>query len=164
MSAFLAIFSLILVLFGGWGLGYLLFGSRQSVCDQAIHSWLIGTFYVSALLGLFGILLSGESLVAGVTLAMVIPGILALRKRLRTGAVSFAFPWPKGIWEWLLCAVLLVGRGGVALMREAAPELGSKTEARMRFNLLQPRKGSLGCDGPVEGNVDFDRVEILREK
>ena len=108
MSAFLAIFSLILVLFGGWGLGYLLFRSRQSVCDQAIHSWLIGAFYVSALLGLFGILLSGESLVAGVTLAMVIPGILALRKRLRTGAVSFAVPWPKGIWEWFLCAVLLV--------------------------------------------------------
>ncbi len=105
MNSLPPVLALLILLFGGWGLGILLLPRGQTFCEMAAHAWLLGAFLVTVALGLLGIFLSGPALLAAVAVVMIIPGIAALRKIERPSRK--ALPRPRGFVEWALCVVIL---------------------------------------------------------
>ena len=60
-------------------------------------------------LALLGTVLWGTALIAVVAILSAIPGLIAVRNRLKGGPANFSFPWrrPRGLLEWTLCAVIV---------------------------------------------------------
>jgi len=107
MNALLAALGLAVLLFGGWGIGYLLIPGEKPISTMAVHAWLLGAIVVTITLGFFGTILSGRGLLALVAVACIIPGFAALRKIPRRGMFAFEWPRPAGWLEWTLLAVIL---------------------------------------------------------
>jgi hypothetical protein len=107
MNAPLAVLSLIVLLFGGWGIGFLLFPHEKSLSAVAVRAWLLGAVVVTITLGLLGTIFSGTALLAVVAAATVIPGFVVLRKILKKSNYGITWPWPRGFLEWALCVAIL---------------------------------------------------------
>jgi hypothetical protein len=108
MTALRAALSLLVILFAGWGIAFLLPPRRKSVLDLAAHSWLLGAIAVSITLGVLGAMFSGAALLVLVTIVSAIPGAVALRRiLLKRDNDRVAWPRPRGFLEWALCAVIL---------------------------------------------------------
>ena len=67
-------------------------------------------------------------------------------------------------WRHAFLESFFVFAVGLALVREALPELGGKLESRIVCDPADPRLGHLGGGGMIETGVDFDGVEELGEE
>jgi hypothetical protein len=100
MNALLVSIPLLILLLGGWGIAALLLPGECSFAARLANAWLLGALAVSLLLAVLGGIFSGPVLMGAVTLALLIPACLALRK-------PFPRPRLEGPGKWIACAVIL---------------------------------------------------------